>query len=656
MRKMKQTFKKYRQIIWTAGILLGLYFLFEHLPYCFMEKPLIREITPNEIMVKTNFSDTNLLYLTGENLENVSGIYINGIYEKDCVIASNTQEELAVWLPGEYFLTDQKLDIQVEVRVNSDLTCLSGKNTLTILSDEALEMPVITETVPEVLGYDGDLQQEIIVRGEHFSAETTVFVNGVEYTTRYDDNAGELHFAIPYSDWCGQKELTLQVTQCYKGYPTAVTCEPILLKTDHGEREHASLNASWTKHRILADSLGEWNGVNGCNAKEAFVGNYELGQRLFGVELMFSSDGILFGKHLDKNDTVFLPHTFRKEKAMEQDYTLLSYADICKLLKEYPESYWCVKLQEADTLEALETICNYLLEETKDETLLQRLIFPVDNTESYYLLSDLYPFENMVYAPKEDTTAAEVLAFVDATGISAAFLPMDLLSVELLEQLGQRGCVVYATDVKESDVDGEFFARGIHGFVTDTIPIDTCGELVTGALKEWEEHSQIAEETLEEETEMQGEISEELSTNLENMVNYLQALDTDRYLVLMAVRDDAAYLMTAELQKKLKALGLREDLQKGLTKSYLAVIDRGEVIYEALSEEALEYDAMLEELSIHAESAGFYGGNTSSIQLDGEEYSVNGRGMNIVVYDRLLKGVMDSVCFDMFDEVKMMRK
>ncbi|WP_400239106.1 phosphorylcholine transferase LicD [Methanomethylophilus alvi] len=48
-------------------------------------------------------------------------------------------------------------------------------------------------------------------------------------------------------------------------------------------------------------------------------------------------------------------------------------------------------------------------------------------------------------------------------------------------------------------------------------------------------------------------------------------------------------------------------------------------------------------------SAGYDGGNISSIMIGGVEYSVNHRGLNIVAYDIVASRVLDSVCFDTFE-------
>ena len=109
--------------------------------------------------------------------------------------------------------------------------------------------------------------------------------------------------------------------------------------------------------------------------------------------------------------------------------------------------------------------------------------------------------------------------------------------------------------------------------------------------------------------------------------------------------------MTTALLQAMHSLGLEHAPFQAFQSSYLAVIDKKSIIYENCSDQLLQYNGTLENIDVYAESGGFHAGNTSSIQIDGIEYSLNQRGMNIVVYDNLLNRVIDRVCFDLYDDV-----
>lgn len=127
---------------------------------------------------------------------------------------------------------------------------------------------------------------------------------------------------------------------------------------------------------------------------------------------------------------------------------------------------------------------------------------------------------------------------------------------------------------------------------------------------------------------------------------YLQALNKEQYIIFMSVKDEASRAYTKEMADSFKSLGLRENLMDGFRYSYGAVIDGDIVVYEHLGEEQIKISGECSGVKYDLISAGLRSGNQSSIILDGQEYSQNLRGINIVVYDKEIQKVIDSICFD----------
>ena len=86
--------------------------------------------------------------------------------------------------------------------------------------------------------------------------------------------------------------------------------------------------------------------------------------------------------------------------------------------------------------------------------------------------------------------------------------------------------------------------------------------------------------------------------------------------------------------------------------SYVAIVDRGELIYEALSDRRIEYETERNGLKMKLLSAGWLNGQEASITIDGVQYANNTQGLNIVVYDHEEGLVIDSVTFDTHQESK----
>lgn len=139
-------------------------------------------------------------------------------------------------------------------------------------------------------------------------------------------------------------------------------------------------------------------------------------------------------------------------------------------------------------------------------------------------------------------------------------------------------------------------------------------------------------------------------TQITNITEYLDELDEikDKSLILIAVKDNAGYWLNEEIQTKLVKLGLSQSLIHEEMVGYVAAISNGIVICEQKSPKdgIEEYQGFINGKKIYLLSKPYRSGNTSSIQIDGKEYSNNSRGLNIVVYDNESNRVVDRVSFD----------
>lgn len=139
--------------------------------------------------------------------------------------------------------------------------------------------------------------------------------------------------------------------------------------------------------------------------------------------------------------------------------------------------------------------------------------------------------------------------------------------------------------------------------------------------------------------------------HISDIDTYLTALKEGSYCIFIAAKDECTANLKDTTMQKLKELGLKTDLQGKYRYSYLAVITE-QGIEEQIGEEKIQYSASIRNALVpfDIESAGFTCGNTSSIKLNGREYSKNYRGLNIVVYNYETLKIVDTVCFDTFSE------
>lgn len=124
--------------------------------------------------------------------------------------------------------------------------------------------------------------------------------------------------------------------------------------------------------------------------------------------------------------------------------------------------------------------------------------------------------------------------------------------------------------------------------------------------------------------------------------------------MVFSVKDESGGAVTNEIINALKNFGLKENLyDAGLRKSYIAVLNETDLMYEEIGDEILSYDNELSGVLLHVESVNFNGGNYAVIQVNGIDYSVNGQGLNIVVLDKNEKTVVDSVSFNTYADLSL---
>ncbi len=132
--------------------------------------------------------------------------------------------------------------------------------------------------------------------------------------------------------------------------------------------------------------------------------------------------------------------------------------------------------------------------------------------------------------------------------------------------------------------------------------------------------------------------------------DYIPSLKDNRTgnIIVISVKDTPGLAMNSSIVADLNLLGLKTNLEGQHGHSYVAVINNGSVVYEQLgqNEEPIVFDTDIGPNRLHITSRVYKNGNEAVIDINGKNYSVNERGLNIVVYNKLTKSLVDSVSFD----------
>ena len=132
-------------------------------------------------------------------------------------------------------------------------------------------------------------------------------------------------------------------------------------------------------------------------------------------------------------------------------------------------------------------------------------------------------------------------------------------------------------------------------------------------------------------------------------IDYLSKLQDSDYTILLAVRDDGFGAINNSLAQSLQALGIKTEISGNIYRhSYYAVLSPDRDPVEEVSEQELDHAGNLPDGSTYrVTSCGMLtGAPLAFILIDGQEWSMNRRGMNFVVYDNAQHKVVDTVCFD----------
>ncbi len=143
-----------------------------------------------------------------------------------------------------------------------------------------------------------------------------------------------------------------------------------------------------------------------------------------------------------------------------------------------------------------------------------------------------------------------------------------------------------------------------------------------------------------------------LNTDKFRSIDYLQRLAAhkEKYCIIISVQDDAASEWNNHLEACINELGLKGNFCSNIQNSYVAVVDEGDVLFEKWAESPIVFNTIIDEIyNISAFSSGFSYGSTSSITVNSENYSLNNRGLNIVILDKKNGEVVSSVSIDTHD-------
>lgn len=193
---------------------------------------------------------------------------------------------------------------------------------------------------------------------------------------------------------------------------------------------------SWTEYPYIAHAMGGILGNNYTNSREAFILNYQLGQRVFEADFDITTDGRTVLTHdadawrintvpkFNTEDSTLDPKAFTYDNFMSSlwydKYHTIDVDGVFQLLQEHPDAYIITDTKYFDE-ERVTLQFSEIINAAKkyDAKLLDRLIIQIYRPEMLELVMNLYPWKSIIYTlySNPDWTPENVLAFAKESGV-----------------------------------------------------------------------------------------------------------------------------------------------------------------------------------------------------------------------------------------------
>lgn len=264
-----------------------------------------------------------------------------------------------------------------------------------------------------------------------------------------------------------------------------------------GFLHHRSMRIPWyEKYPVICHALGgTWEGDAATNAREAFLYNYELGQRVFEADLQITSDDVMVLRHdwfQDLGQAESFGWTEEERWAVTAQefldspiygkYTPLTLEDWFEIMKRYPDIYMVTDTKYSTEVEKQFRILVDTAIDNGYEDVLSRVIVQIYYKEMYDEVKSVYPFENLIWTlyyigyPEKQ----EILDFMEQKDIPVLVMPSNWWDAQKQSDLGDSAVKVYVHTVNDEKEAIWRMEEGVDGIYSDFILPFTARQWIKG--------------------------------------------------------------------------------------------------------------------------------------------------------------------------------
>lgn len=246
-----------------------------------------------------------------------------------------------------------------------------------------------------------------------------------------------------------------------------------------GDSKPYNFDYSWAdEHPYVAHALGGILGDAYTNSYEAFLLNYQLGQRVFEVDLYLTEDDAVVAIHDDDywhantNAAQNVDFTLNNTHSylIQNKYHALDYQQIIDLMVKYPDFYLITDTKYTDQVNSNHQFTK-IVEYAKsvDESVLDRFIIQIYHQEMLDWVMAIYPWKSVIYTLYADQTwtPENVVTFSQESGVKMITMWSSLVSTEILDLWLPQGINIAAHTINDYGVAMDLFERGVAVVYTD---------------------------------------------------------------------------------------------------------------------------------------------------------------------------------------------
>lgn len=228
-----------------------------------------------------------------------------------------------------------------------------------------------------------------------------------------------------------------------------------------GAAKPYNFDYSWIeKGPYIAHALGGVEGSNYSNSYEAFVSNYQAGQRLFEVDFSLTDNGDVVLMHTDHEwktrlqSSSNLPFTTANFLSSLYDgkFHTLDYRKLIDLMLEYPDIYVITDSKYTDQPSMNKEFTQILdYAKSRDASVLDRFVIQIYTPEMLDWVMALHPWHSVVYTlyQNPDWTAENVRDFALESGVKVITTSHDWIDDHTADTWHAAGLAIAAFTVND---------------------------------------------------------------------------------------------------------------------------------------------------------------------------------------------------------------